>query len=513
MAKLKIKQIEDLGIVAVSGTGVVAHNEIQIGAKAITPLTSITDDTQTSGYISGLTVSGNNIVIARTALTIPGLTIEGNNLGTFVLGAAVDGTDNHKINLTKGTFGESLSLDTDNKLSVSDTWVKSLFSVNPANPTEGTKYISGLAYTGGVFAPTYTDLTAAGVPVAPGIEKLEATNVQAALAELAGDIATLDAAQLTPGSGIAISNDHEISTTVTLNYDSTTNTIQLLNKANGDVIGTVDAKAFLKDGMVSSATVVTNPEGQPEGTYIKLTFNTQDPVSTELSHEDIFINVTSLIDIYTAGNDGIEVDGRVISHKAGVVLADTQKGAVSGNTITVPVVKVDGYGHVIALTEATWTLPESTALESVSGSTSDYITVTVGEKDENKTQQITATATIGSFETNGANGLATTDAVKTYVDSKIANQTTEEITLTQIVRGTEFADNIELTVPDGYTILEGSTVGFLNGQLVPSVTVSGNIVTYVPYTDGDTVAYEEGDRFDVIATVTKTITVVKVEQA
>jgi uncharacterized protein YaiE (UPF0345 family) len=81
--------------------------------------------------------------------------------------------------------------------------------------------------------------------------------------------------------------------------------------------------------------------------------------------------------------------------------------------------------------------------------------------------------------------------------------------MTQIVRGTANAASVTLDVPAGYTIVAASTVGFLNGQLVPTVNVAENTVTYVAYTDDDdTVTYKTGDRFDVIATVKKDVQVI-----
>ena len=61
-------------------------------------------------------------------------------------------------------------------------------------------------------------------------------------------------------------------------------------------IGKIDIP---KDLVVTSGEVVTNPEGQPEGTYIKLTIANQD--------EPIYINVKDLIDIYTAAEGAAQV--------------------------------------------------------------------------------------------------------------------------------------------------------------------------------------------------------------
>ena len=400
MAKIRVAQIKDLSLengVITIGTG-----------NAITPLTSVApvNGTGANQFVSRFKVNGNTIEPVFTAV----------DFSDYYTSAEIDSTLADYAQTANITGSAAIAKVQDGIVTLRGGAI--LTNGVLTNNTELQDVtLAKIATTG----------EAKDVTISDDGNLITATTVEGALAELAGEIDTLTSAQLIAGSGIEIGTDHVISTTVTLNYDSTENVIQLLNKANGDVIGTVDAKAFLKDGMVSGATVVTNPEGRDEGTYIKLTFNTQDPVSGAASHEDIFINVTSLIDIYTAGNDGIKVDGRVISHKAGAVAANTQKGAVAENTIKVPVVKVDDYGHVIALTEVEWTMPASTALESVSGSTNDFITVAVGAKDQNKNQEITATATIGSFETDGANGLATTDDVKEYVANNASTTMYREV--------------------------------------------------------------------------------------
>lgn len=74
---------------------------------------------------------------------------------------------------------------------------------------------------------------------------------------------------------------------------------------NGENVGT--AINIPKDMVIKSGEIVENPEGYPEGTYLKLVLQNQD--------EPIYINVTDLIDVYTAGN-GITISGtNVISVK------------------------------------------------------------------------------------------------------------------------------------------------------------------------------------------------------
>lgn len=61
-------------------------------------------------------------------------------------------------------------------------------------------------------------------------------------------------------------------------------------KQGDNVVGTIDIP---KDMVVESGEVVTNPEGQPEGTYIKL-------VLANATNDVIYVNVGTLVDIYKA---------------------------------------------------------------------------------------------------------------------------------------------------------------------------------------------------------------------
>ena len=81
--------------------------------------------------------------------------------------------------------------------------------------------------------------------------------------------------------------------------------IRLTGKG-GEVISTIDAKSFVKDGMLNTVELVSNPADQPAGTYLVFTWNTEAGVS-----EPMFVPVTDLIDVYTAG-DGISIDNKVI---------------------------------------------------------------------------------------------------------------------------------------------------------------------------------------------------------
>ena len=107
--------------------------------------------------------------------------------------------------------------------------------------------------------------------------------------------------------------DKLVSATVSLEYGDAVSealkgkkAIKLLGK-NGTLISEIDASEFIKDGMIDTVELVENPEGQTAGTYLKLTWNTDSGKSAPM-----FINVTDLIDVYTAGG-GLKLTGKEFS--------------------------------------------------------------------------------------------------------------------------------------------------------------------------------------------------------
>ena len=90
------------------------------------------------------------------------------------------------------------------------------------------------------------------------------------------------------------------------------NGLKLIGKDSTE-IATIPAADFIKDGMLQNvelkaASVEEPVGGVTSGTFLVFTFN------TDAGSKDINLNVTSLIDVYTAG-DGISVTGKVIAAK------------------------------------------------------------------------------------------------------------------------------------------------------------------------------------------------------
>lgn len=93
---------------------------------------------------------------------------------------------------------------------------------------------------------------------------------------------------------------------------STSDGLKLIGKG-GEAIAEIPATDFVKDGMLQNVELKTASSGQPiggqtTGTFLVFTFNTDG------GSKVINVNVTSLIDVYTAGN-GISVTGKIIAAK------------------------------------------------------------------------------------------------------------------------------------------------------------------------------------------------------
>lgn len=89
-----------------------------------------------------------------------------------------------------------------------------------------------------------------------------------------------------------------------LTYNTETKKINL-EGFDSSVIASIDATAFIKDGMINTVELVTNPESHSPGTYLVITFN------TDAGKDAIYLDVTGLIDVYQ-GTNGVKVTGKYI---------------------------------------------------------------------------------------------------------------------------------------------------------------------------------------------------------
>lgn len=256
-----------------------------------------------------------------------------------------------------------------------------------------------------------------------------AGNVEAALAEVMTKANALNAAQLSAGNGISIT-DKKINSDFTVTIENlpesegvTAGTYIVIkgNGGNGQEITKVNANAFVKDGFLQKV------EKDAVNNTLKFTWNTDAGI------EETTISISDLCDVYTADETYLHLDGYKFEHKTSGVTTG-QYGAdaaatleTTGESITfnVPSITVDAAGHITVAEDKAIkvALPASidTAIQGGVGVDTTYIQTTVNRNATETNQlDVTATAIIGNYaDVNQTDGLATTTATKTYVDSKI----------------------------------------------------------------------------------------------
>ena len=106
------------------------------------------------------------------------------------------------------------------------------------------------------------------------------------------------------GQNFIKKNGTDVEGHLNLTYNTETKKINL-EGFDSSIIASIDATAFIKDGMINTVELVTDPESHDPGTYLVITFN------TDAGKDAIYLDVTSLIDVYR-GTNGVKVTGKDI---------------------------------------------------------------------------------------------------------------------------------------------------------------------------------------------------------
>lgn len=190
-----------------------------------------------------------------------------------------------------------------------------------------------------------------------------------------------------------------LSTTIGLKYVSESKKIQLTG-IDSEVIAEIDATTFIKDGMVQ------NVSFDPESKKLTITFN------TDAGEEPIEVDLTSLVDTYTASN-GINISGNAIS-----VVVDP--ASESFLTVGSTGVKLAGVQDAIdaAKTEVVGTDDDQSSVDTVKGSKkyTDEKIATVTNIVNQRVKKYVGTATSGTEVTFQAatHGCGTTPMVQCF---------------------------------------------------------------------------------------------------
>lgn len=418
-----------------------AENEIDAlqaavqALQAINAFTTISDGTHTaSATAAAKTIKFKATGKASVSVGTDGVTI-GASGTTLTEGAAngqtsVDGTSKSIVKGLKTAAYHS-----------ADDFYSATDGAAAATAAEDAKKLANQKVAS-VAAAEGSAIVIGGTATAPTVGlKLDATPGNVILSQSATGLkasVSIPAATVTgvaTGDKVLGLSGTKLSSTLNLKYDSTEKKIQLLG-INDVKIAEVNAADFIKDGMVSDVSFDT------ESKTLTITFN------TDSGKEAIPVDLSSLVDIYTAGK-GIDITENVISVKvdptsegdflsastAGVKLSGIKteitkaKNEVVGsetdtrslNTVHGAKAFAKDYANSLAGNYATSTQggKADTALQSITkGTDGDYVTTTVGAKSNNS-QSVATKVTVQpiSSASSKAKGLAEASDVKSYVDA------------------------------------------------------------------------------------------------
>lgn len=401
--------------------------------QAINAFTTISDGTNTASATStAKTIKFNASGKASVSVGVNGVTISAS--GTTLAEGTANGetsVDGVSKSIIKG-LGTAAYRSEDAFYSATDG-AAAAAAAEAAKKAAESKVASVTATTGSAIEVT-------GTTTAPTVGlKLDKASGNVTLSQSAAGLKAsvqIPAATVTgvaTGDKVLGLNGTLLSSTLNLKYNSTTKKIQLLGIKNA-VIAEVDASDFIKDGMVNTVSF------DPKSKALTITFN------TDSGKETITVDLSSLVDTYTAGN-GIAIDKNAVSIKvdptsekflsvdtAGVKISgvqsaiDAAKEAVVGeDTDTATSNTVHGakaYAASLASNYATAAQGKKadSALQSITkGTDGSYVTTTVGAKSNNS-QTIATSVTVQAISSASSTtkGLAEANDVKTYVDALFA---------------------------------------------------------------------------------------------
>lgn len=236
-------------------------------------------------------VDSKKIFIAKTQYGQYYVRVSKINAPTYLINAIVSGEDNNthilKFRATySGNNWDSISNLTKYSIATSDDLARKVTRVAAAAN-------KGIEIGGSEQTPTVgikLDPTQGNVTLSLGANGLKAEDTTA-LRDVTGQ-------------NFIKKNGTNVEGHLNLTYNTETKKINL-EGFDSSIIASIDATAFIKDGMINTVELVTDPESHDPGTYLVITFN------TDAGKDAIYLDVSSLIDVYE-GHNGIKVTGKHI---------------------------------------------------------------------------------------------------------------------------------------------------------------------------------------------------------
>lgn len=237
-------------------------------------------------------VQDKKVFIAKTSLGQVYVNVSAITEGTkYLVTSIVNGEDGHvySLNFTANADGSNwsnITLLTKYSIATSDDLTRKVTRVAATRN-------KGIEIGGTTQTPTVgikLDPTQGNVTLSLGANGLKAEDTTA-LRDVTGQ-------------NFIKKNGTNVEGYLNLTYNTETKKINL-EGFDSSIIASIDATAFIKDGMINTVELVTNPESHSPGTYLVITFN------TDAGKDAIYLDVSSLIDVYE-GHNGIKVTGKDI---------------------------------------------------------------------------------------------------------------------------------------------------------------------------------------------------------
>ena len=307
------------------------------------------------------------------------------------------------------------------------------------------------------------------------------------------------------GENVLSLDGDKLKTTLTLAYvpaSGETNAVLRLQGKDGAVVSSIDATAFVKDGMLEGAKLEGPKEGESGEKYLVLTFN------TAAGKEDIRMDVSSLLDYYAAG-DGLSLDGKTFAIQldatAESYLKVTTNGLAVADTLWTKVTELDN-----AVLNSAKGYADTKKTEAITAATA-YTDSAIAELDLANTYEkkgtaqglITALDLPNTYEKKGTANTALS-AATAYTDSAIAEL---DLANTYEKKGTAQGLITALDLPNTYE-KKGTAQGLLTAHeeaMVETLKGKANVGDSYLIADADAkfVAQVEGERLMTDAEGTK----------
>lgn len=434
---------------------------------------------------NGISISGNAISTKVDSASESYLTVSSSGLKVSGIDSAIATAKSDAISSASSATTAAI-----NALDVSDSAVATKF-VTAVSETNGKISVSRGAVTSTDKTVTVSSASDGGIDLAVNVDGTTITKdsstgklsvVSSALEVYTGEdaisVSSGKVVSLTINSGDQILSQSEsgLLANLSLQYTAKTSTsnakIDLIGKDN-TVISTIDASDFIKDGMLDSAEL--REDSSTNKTYLDLTFN------TDAGKDTVSVDVTSLIDVYTAGN-GITVTNNVIAAKV-------DSSSESFLTVGSGGIKLSGVQTAIntAATKAKTTVTAGTNIAVTSSTNTDGST--------NYTVAASGLATTTALNSEISRAEAAEDAIEAAVGlnangthkTTTGNYTSSATTIAEEIAALDSqvkanADAIAVAVSGGITGVKVNGVNATISGNTATVTIDGGDIALTGYT-------------------------------